>query len=112
VGMRHYAPRAHLVLIEAPLSDLPAQLARTASLYSKERVGMMLPTDLAAAGGPDITVFPWGRWGAPEEMAHSLYAGLRTLDGLGCTVVLCPVPPGGGVGEAIRDRLRKAALDK
>jgi L-threonylcarbamoyladenylate synthase len=112
VGMRHYAPRARLVLIEAPFSDLPAQLARTASLYPKERIGMMLPTDLAAAGGPDVTVFPWGRWGAPEEMAYSLYAGLRTLDGLGCTVVLCPMPPGEGVGEAIRDRLRKAAFDQ
>jgi L-threonylcarbamoyladenylate synthase len=112
VGMRHYAPRARLVLIEAPLSDLPAQLARTASLYSKERIGVMLPTDMPAESGPGMTVFPWGRWAAPEEMAHSLYAGLRTLDGLGCTVVLCPMPPGEGVGEAIRDRLRKAAYDQ
>jgi L-threonylcarbamoyladenylate synthase len=112
VGMRHYAPRARLVLIEAPFSDLPTHLARTASLYSKERIGIMLPTDMPAAGGSGVTVFPWGRWAAPEEMAHSLYAGLRTLDGLGCTVVLCPMPPGGGVGEAIRDRLRKAAYDQ
>jgi L-threonylcarbamoyladenylate synthase len=109
VGMRHYAPRARLVLIEAPLSDLPAQLARTASLYSNERIGMMLPADVAAAIGPQMAVFPWGRWAAPEEMAHSLYAGLRALDGRGCTVIVCPVPPGEGVGEAIRDRLRKAA---
>ncbi len=109
VGMRHYAPRARLVLIEAPLSDLPAQLARTAALYSTERIGMMLPADMAAVGGPETAVFPWGRWAAPEEMAHSLYAGMRALDGLGCTVILCPVPPGDGVGEAIRDRLRKAA---
>jgi L-threonylcarbamoyladenylate synthase len=109
VGMRHYAPRARLVLIEAPLSDLPAQLARTAALYSKERIGMMLPADMAAAGGPETAVFPWGRWAAPEEMAHSLYAGLRALDGLGCTVILCPMPPGEGIGDAIRDRLRKAA---
>jgi len=109
VGMRHYAPRARLVLIEAPLFDLPAQLARTAALYSKERIGMMLPADMAAAGGPETAVFPWGRWAAPEEMAHCLYAGLRALDGLGCTVILCPVPPAEGIGDAIRDRLRKAA---
>jgi L-threonylcarbamoyladenylate synthase len=108
VGMRHYAPRARLVLVEAPLSELPAQLAQAASLHSEERIGIMLPADVAA-GGPEMAVFPWGRWGAPEEMAHSLYAGLRALDGLGCTLILCPVPPGDGVGEAIRDRLRKAA---
>jgi L-threonylcarbamoyladenylate synthase len=109
VGLRHYAPRARLVLIEAPFSELPAQLARTATLYSTERVGMMLPADMAAPGGPEIAVFPWGRWAAPEEMAHFLYAGLRALDGLGCTVILCPMPSAGGVGDAIRDRLRKAA---
>ena len=109
VGMRHYAPRARLVLIEAPLSDLPAQLARTAELYATQRIGIMLPADMAAAGGPEMAVFSWGRWAAPEEMAHSLYAGLRALDSLGCTVILCPVPPAGGVGDAIRDRLRKAA---
>jgi L-threonylcarbamoyladenylate synthase len=109
VGMRHYAPRARLVLIEAPLSDLPAQLARTSALYATERIGWMLPADMAVAGGPETAVFPWGRWAAPEEMAHSLYAGLRALDSLGCTVILCPMPPGEGIGDAIRDRLRKAA---
>jgi L-threonylcarbamoyladenylate synthase len=109
VGMRHYAPRARLVLIEAPLSDLPAQLAKTAALYARERIGLMLPRDVAAHWGPEMAVFSWGRWAAPEEMAHSLYAGLRALDGLGCTIILCPLPPDGGVGDAIRDRLRKAA---
>ncbi|HEY1897684.1 MAG TPA: L-threonylcarbamoyladenylate synthase [Terracidiphilus sp.] len=109
VGMRHYAPRARLVLIEATPSDLPAQLARTAALYPKERVGIMLPAGMTAPGSPETAIFPWGRWAAPEEMAHSLYAGLRALDGLGCTIILCPMPPAGGVGDAIRDRLRKAA---
>jgi L-threonylcarbamoyladenylate synthase len=109
VGMRHYAPRASLVLIEATPSDLPAQLARTAALYPTERIGIMLPADMAATGSPEMAIFPWGRWAAPEEMAHSLYAGLRALDRLGCTVILCPMPPAGGVGDAIRDRLRKAA---
>jgi L-threonylcarbamoyladenylate synthase len=109
VGMRHYAPHARLVLIEAPLSDIPAQLARTAALYSNERIGMMLPADMAVAVGPETEVFPWGRWAAPEEMAHFLYAGLRALDSLGCTVILCPMPPGEGIGDAMRDRLRKAA---
>ncbi len=64
---------------------------------------------MAVAGGPETAVFPWGRWAAPEEMAHSLYAGLRALDSLGCTVILCPMPPGEGIGDAMRDRLRKAA---
>jgi len=42
-------------------------------------------------------------------LAHSLYAGLRSLDLQGCAVILCPVPGSDGLGAAIRDRLRKAA---
>ena len=48
-------------------------------------------------------------WAEPVEMARLLYTGLRALDAQKCTVILCPLPPADGVGEAIRDRLRKAA---
>jgi L-threonylcarbamoyladenylate synthase len=68
----------------------------------------MLPSDLRLNISGAIPQ-PWGRWAAPEELARSLYAGLRALDALGCTVILCPLPPEDGVGAAIRDRLRKAA---
>ena len=109
VGLRHYAPRARLVLVEAPADELPWELADTAALHRNERVGIMLPADLEMPDAPGATIFPWGRWSAPEEMARDLYAGLRALDAQGCTIVLCPVPPHGGIGVAIRDRLRKAA---
>jgi L-threonylcarbamoyladenylate synthase len=109
VGLRHYAPRARLVLVEAPLVELPRELAKTASLYLSDRVGLMLPADVTLAAPTTAAIFPWGRWSAPEEMARDLYAGLRALDAQGCTVVICPVPPHEGIGEAIRDRLQKAA---
>jgi L-threonylcarbamoyladenylate synthase len=109
VGLRHYAPRAKLVLIEASIEELPCKLADTASQYRNERVGIMLPADLEVPDAPGATIFAWGRWSAPEEMARDLYAGLRELDSRGCAVVLCPVPPHTGIGVAIRDRLGKAA---
>lgn len=109
VGLRHYAPRARLVLVEGSWRELPELIAKTAALYTNERVGVMLPRDLELAGPVAAVVFPWGRWTVPKEMARDLYAGLRTLDAEACTVVLCPVPPHEGIGEAIRDRLRKAA---
>lgn len=109
VGLRHYAPRARLVLVEGPAAALPQELSATAALYPGERVGIMLPADLEIPVIADAKVFPWGRWSAPEELARDLYAGLRSLDAQECTVVLCPVPPQEGIGEAIRDRLRKAA---
>jgi L-threonylcarbamoyladenylate synthase len=108
VGLRHYAPRAKLFLIEGELADLGKRLAEAALDQAGERVGVMLPAEITAPAGVE-TVFAWGRWAAPREMARKLYAGLRALDDQGCTVILCPLPPANGIGAAIRDRLFKAA---
>jgi L-threonylcarbamoyladenylate synthase len=114
LGLRHYAPRARLVLVEAPLAELGARLAElgarlaeAALAWPEERVGFMLPAEVAAPV-EDAAVFAWGRWSAPDELARDLYAGLRALDAERCTVILCPLPPDEGIGAAIRDRLVKA----
>jgi L-threonylcarbamoyladenylate synthase len=90
------------------MAELWAALGKAAGLLPNEHLGMMLPAELASAASLTASVFPWGRWSAPEEMARLLYAGLRALDAQGCTVILAPVPPDEGIGAAIRDRLRKA----
>ena len=105
VGLRHYAPRARLVLFN-PLESAPE--------FEGASVGLMRAEGLPDAGisgaaNPHAAVYPWGRWSHPEELAQRLFAGLRYLDGMGCDVILCPVPLGGGIAEAMRDRLRKAA---
>jgi L-threonylcarbamoyladenylate synthase len=110
MGLRHYAPRAKLVLIGAPVRQLGARLTAAARSRPDEVLGVMLPEGVPAPPGVDAgRVFAWGRWNAPEELARRLYAGLRALDTAGCTVILCPLPPAEGLGETIRDRLRKAA---
>jgi L-threonylcarbamoyladenylate synthase len=109
VGLRHYSPRARLVLIDAPFAELASRLAEAARREKDAALGVMLPAEIGAPEGiPPPRIFPWGRWFAPEEMAESLYAGLRALDAQGCNVILCPLPPAEGVGMAMRDRLRKA----
>jgi L-threonylcarbamoyladenylate synthase len=107
VGLRHYAPRARLLLIEGELAEMKARLVEAAEGLTGERVGVMLPAELTAPEG-SAAVFAWGRWAAPKEMARKLYAGLRALDGEECTVILCPLPPVAGIGAAIRDRLLRA----
>ena len=107
LGLRHYAPRARLILVEASLAELGARLAEEALRRPEERVGVMLPVGVAAPAEA-AAVFAWGRWTEPEELARELYAGLRALDAAGCTMILCPLPPAAGIGAAIRDRLIKA----
>jgi L-threonylcarbamoyladenylate synthase len=107
LGLRHYAPRARLLLIEGDLAELAARLEGAVQDLPEDQVGVMLPNGIHAPAGA-AAVFAWGRWAAPEELARTLYAGLRRLDAAGCTVILCPLPPAEGIGAAIRDRLLKA----
>lgn len=110
VGIRHYAPRARLVLVRASFAHLGQAIANALESLRGHRAGIMLPAELEIpALAESVSVFAWGRWSAPEEMARSLYAGLRELDQQGCAAIVCPVPPADGIGAAIRDRLEKAA---
>jgi L-threonylcarbamoyladenylate synthase len=109
VGLRHYAPKARLILVEANAADLGARLALAAEGIQAERYGIMQPADIQLpAELARVPKFPWGRWSEPEQMARTLYAGLHALDAAGCAVILCPLPPADGIGAAIRDRLVKA----
>ncbi len=116
VGLRHYAPRARLVLVEAGYSaaeraDRPLQLALVRSIDQAfdgaGTIGVMLPEGWD--GSCAQRVYRWGPWQEPERLAQRLFAGLRELDDAGASTIVCPVPEVSGVGEAIRDRLHKAA---
>jgi L-threonylcarbamoyladenylate synthase len=110
VGLRHYAPRAKLELIDVRSSDdliyaLTPAIGRHDQI--RESIGLMLPDGWDASYARHV--FPWGPWGDNEVLARRLFAGLRMLDEAGATVILCPLPDLGGVGVALRDRLEKAA---
>jgi L-threonylcarbamoyladenylate synthase len=111
IGIRHYAPRARLMLIESG----PGQVRRFSEQVSApdlagERLGLMLPEQFAeAARDREALVYRWGQWDDLEELAQRLFAGLRWLDAQGASVILCPLPAATGIGVAIRDRLLKAA---
>lgn len=125
VGLRHYAPKARLVLVDVAEdgSDWDEKgwngkvwdekLTALNADHSGERIGVMLPSGIESKRRPDrdasVETFDWGSWADDEELAQRLFAGLRQLDAAGCAVILCPVPQGDGIAVAIRDRLRKAA---
>jgi L-threonylcarbamoyladenylate synthase len=110
VGLRHYAPRARLVLVETGSGqeerfEAEAKAARATGA----RLGLMLPEEFYLAEAPGTLIYRWGAWTDDEELAHRLFAGLRWLDAAGATVIVCPLPEAEGIGAAMRDRLEKAA---
>ena len=99
---RHYAPHAQIVLA-ANQSEFIAEIAK----YPPAEVGVMLPDGWNA--GHAAAAFRWGPWDNLEVLARLLYLGLRVLDDRGVKLIVCPLPAMGGLGDALRDRLEKAA---
>jgi len=104
LGIRHYAPRARVILVESE-NELTAVVEREAQ---HSRVGVLLPSEWTSPESASAIV-PWGNWNEPESLARDLYVQLRALDERSVDVIVCPLPPATGIGMAIRDRLRKAA---
>jgi L-threonylcarbamoyladenylate synthase len=113
VGIRHYAPHTRLVLVDVPDSADPTHsLLAESSTQQKagRRVAVMLPDTWSTL--PQTRIYSWGPWSDLAQLAHNLFDGLRTLDEQGIDIILCPFPPPGGLADAIRDRLEKAARPK
>jgi len=99
----HYAPRAGVVLAvaEAVVDQVVGLLARG------QRVGVISPGRELPAGVGHIVV-PADASG----MARELYGSLREADRMGFEVVVVQLPPEGGLGLAVRDRLKRAAAPR
>jgi L-threonylcarbamoyladenylate synthase len=113
VGMRHYAPRARLVLVDVAREGMVEHSLHEAIERleeSDETVGVMLPEGWDASYAEES--FAWGEWSDEGLLAQRLFAGLRSLDARGVDVIVCPVPVGSGIAVALRDRLEKAARMK
>jgi L-threonylcarbamoyladenylate synthase len=102
MGQRHYAPNARLVLVESRKA-FQDEVAK----YRAAEVGVMLPDGWDP--GSAAEAFRWGPWDRPDTLARLLYLGLRMLDQRGVKIIVCPVPQTGGIAEALRDRLTRAA---
>jgi L-threonylcarbamoyladenylate synthase len=107
----HYAPRTPLVLIAGPPEAARARLA-TELAVATGRVGVLaLDEDLPLI--PDAVASAMvGSWHAPDAVAARLYDALRALDRLGLDSLFARdlANPATGLGRALADRLRRAAM--
>lgn len=100
---RHYSPKTPLTLLPRDATPTPAPAERTAIL--RLRRPQVAPTDGAEH-------FWLSESGEPEEIARNLFALLRRIDALKFDRILAESAPPGGLGDAINDRLRRAAAKR
>jgi L-threonylcarbamoyladenylate synthase len=114
VGIRHYAPRARVVVVEMAEKDSAERdhvWVQAVALTQKngQRCGILLPEHWPLPDGFSGPRYAWGDWSDPASLAHGLYSGLRALDAQGVSVIVCPLPAPVGMGATVRDRILKAA---
>lgn len=105
----HYAPRALVIAVEPHELRLvlPAVQRQARARGDRGRVGVLGPPSATSNLPEDVVVQQ-----LPEDvagMARDLYAALRALDETGVDVVVAALPPAVGLGEAVGDRLIRAA---
>ena len=97
----HYAPRAEVIAVDP--SDVPAAVAA-----ARGSVAVLAPSSAFLEWG-DLPALAYPLPDELDGMARHLYAALRDLDARGVDVVIAALPPAVGLGEAVGDRLRRAA---
>jgi L-threonylcarbamoyladenylate synthase len=104
---RHYAPKAKLVLVRKGDST---NLARLAEEFHAD--GQLIGVIAHTLKKPKMTNI--GFWeevnGDPAEFAKSLFGLLRDLDEKGVAVIVVEMLDESGIGRAVMDRLKKAAV--
>ena len=110
VGLRHYAPEVRLLLTGPSLGELHEATER--ALPQARRICVLLPEDWPMTARSGVQAVAWGRWSDPASLAAGLFAALRSAEKSGATLILCPLPEPGGLRDALRDRLLKAAMPK
>jgi L-threonylcarbamoyladenylate synthase len=97
----HYAPRAQV--IACALHEVPVAVAAGHGV-----IAVLAPMH-AFAAWPDLRALAHPLPDDVAGMARDLYAALRDLDAQGVDLIVAALPPEAGLGEAVADRLRRAA---
>lgn len=90
----HYAPTAAVVLVDGP----PATSGVATGLLAP--AGVPTPAGMLRVASPE----------SADDYARQLYAALRAADRAGLRVLYAVPPQPRGLGLAVRDRLRRAAV--
>ncbi len=99
---RHYAPKAELLLIQAPLEAFRRYLKENAE---KDSYALVFDGETELTPIPCLT---YGKKRESADQAHQLFERLRRLDEEGARKVFVRAPTRKGVGLAVYNRLLRA----
>jgi L-threonylcarbamoyladenylate synthase len=108
----HYSPVALVELFDGAMPDVTEKmLARATALQDRgHKIGAIICDEMLPAIEKQVDIVStFGPWGAWDRLAKRLFAAFRIMDAQGVLIILCVLPPGKGIGLAVRDRLQRAA---
>lgn len=109
----HYSPRTPLTLIIGPADAARTRLRAEAeaAVAARQSVGVVALEDDRSLFSSSVHVEVVGSWSEPAASAARLFEAIRALDAAGLDVLLARelADPCLGLGQALADRLRRAA---
>lgn len=106
---KHYSPKTRVELYAGPQGPVRRGIIARIRLLGEEGKSAAW---LGFSPDPEAATAVYELAPAPadlEEAARNLYDGLRTLDRAGVDIILAEAPPPGGIGEALYNRMVRAA---
>jgi len=111
---RHYAPKAPLILVGGELKERIKKFRELINFYRKQKktIGVMISQETKKfLKNGDITLVIGNRKNL-KEISRNLFKTLRKFDKKRAGIILAETLPEKGIGFAIMDRLKKAAIKK
>ena len=115
---RHYAPKADMTLVEGGTEAMAAEICRLAqeSISQGKKTGVICTEETRHLYPESLLgqaqFRSMGVRAKEETIAHNLYAVLREFDDIGVDRIFCEAFPETELGQAIMNRLIKAAGHK
>ncbi len=115
---RHYAPKADMTLVEGGTEAMAAEICRLAqeSISQGKKTGVICTEETRHLYPESLLgqaqFRSMGVRAKEETIAHNLYAVLREFDDIGVDCIFCEAFPETELGQAIMNRLIKAAGHK
>lgn len=105
---RHYAPKGELTIVDGEPDNVVRYINEQINVYGSEKVGVITTTE-----NKDryecVKVVSLGDRSDEDSLAREMYGALRVMDEYNISTIYVESFGGGRLGEAIMNRLNKAA---